>query len=259
MLNDYTVSVVVPTYNRPEYLAILLNSITSQNHPVLEIIVINDNSDNKCENEYNKVIDYYSKKISLTYIYLNTSKGAQYARNLGLNISKAKWVAFVDDDDYWSSSKISNQILALRKKPNATMVYSGVIIVDNEGNEVGKKLPSINKNIKSSILSECFIPSPTIMVERDAIISIGGFDSKMPSCQDWDTWVNMIFNGCEITFSNHLDAYYRKHSYASIGKSDKAMLGYSLFYKKHIFKLFYSKSFFIAALKFFIKRPKYLF
>lgn len=251
------ISVVIPTFNRPDLLEKLLVSIKDQTLQVFEVIIINDNSKNK--DVYDDVIIKYNEFFKIKYIFLNHNKGAQFCRNLGLLVAEGDYVCFTDDDDYWANTKIAKQ-LEIAKEKGSDLVFSWAKVVDESGAFIGSYEFNGNpEEIKKIILSGCVIPSPTVMVKRDFILDIGGFDESLESCQDWDMWIRMIHNDAQISCTMTYEAFYLKHNRGSIGLSNRALLGYAKIYKKHILKSRYNWRFLFSAFKFFIKRPKLIF
>ena len=104
------VSVIIPTYNRYEYLLRAIESVYNQTYKNIEVIIINDGSTNK---EYKELA---SLKSGVTVINLPKNQkeihgfGPGNIRNFGLEKSNGKYIAFLDDDDYWLESKLEIQI-----------------------------------------------------------------------------------------------------------------------------------------------------
>jgi len=134
--NDKTteplVSVIIPTYNRYDYLMLAIDSVKKQTYKNIEIIVINDKS---TDERYNNIKD---AKIILINLDTNSKQivkkpCAGYVRNYGLKIAKGEYVAFLDDDDYWFPNKIKTQVDSMIKN-NMLMAcsdgYKGVGIYD---------------------------------------------------------------------------------------------------------------------------------
>ena len=109
-MNKPTVSVIIPSYNRYEYLARAIESVHNQTYKDIEIIVINDGSTQK---EYKELTSLSS---NATIINLANNQKAIHGfgpgniRNFGLEKSNGKYIAFLDDDDYWLENKIEIQI-----------------------------------------------------------------------------------------------------------------------------------------------------
>ena len=111
------VSVIIPTYNRFQYLLNTIQSVKRQTYSNIEIIVVNDRSTQK---EY---YDFDWKKNNITIIHLEKNSKdvfgypcpGGYQRNFGIKISTGKYIAFCDDDDIWLPNKIELQIKAMKK------------------------------------------------------------------------------------------------------------------------------------------------
>lgn len=234
-----SVSIVVPTFKRPDFLERLLASITTQTLKEFEVIVVDDNSPNK--NDYRPVVEKYAAKFPLTFISNEENRGAPYSRNLGIRRAKYDYIALVDDDDEWLPEKLEKQVQAFKEGPETLgLVYTWADVVEVAKN---KRYPfyqgTINGHARKAILHECFIPSPTVMVKKEAIFNAGLFDESFPSCQDWDTWTRILFSGYEVKVLPEVLTLYHKHEAPTIGTSPKAKLGFVKYYQKHFWKLFF--------------------
>lgn len=96
MNDDILVSVIVPAYNAEKYIAFCLDSIISQTHKNLEIIVVNDGSTDNT----GKICDEYAKKDSRIKVIHQENHGVAYTRNIGLDNASGEYFAFIDSDDY---------------------------------------------------------------------------------------------------------------------------------------------------------------
>lgn len=235
-MNNNKVSIIIPTYNRPEYLNRLLKSIQRQTYKGFEVIVVDDNSKN--QDKYDEVISKYTKVFrEFKFIKNKTNRGAPYSRNVGIIKAKYSLVALVDDDDEWMPEKLEEQIKVFNNnKDNVGIVYTWAdVIKENNYYEAWYKCDYVGA-VKSQILDKCFIPSPTVMIKKVALLSAGLFDESMPSCQDWDMWIRIIFKGYKVAVVKKSLAIYHDHGNARIGNSNNAKLGYTKVYIKHFFK-----------------------
>lgn len=115
------VSIIIPTYNRAEYIERAINSALSQSYKNIEIIVIDDGSiDNTKE-----IIEKFKKKIK--YIYQKNS-GVSAARNRGIKEAKGAWIAFLDSDDVWLHDKITKQ-MDLINNNNLQICFTGAELI----------------------------------------------------------------------------------------------------------------------------------
>lgn len=225
------VSIIIPTYKRPDLLERLLDSINKQTYKKFEVIIVDDNSPNV--NEYELVIRKYSELFNEFSFFRNKiNSGAPFSRNFGINKAKYDLIALVDDDDEWMEEKLFKQVEVFKNNLDIGIVYTWTKIVEKD-NLVGNYSSEIEGNALSQILKECFIPSPSIMLRKEVFLKSGFFDTNFPSCQDWDMWTRIILNGYKCKVVKEYLTIYHKHEQETIGNSAKAILGYKLYYKKH--------------------------
>lgn len=231
------VSIVIPTFNRPDYLSRLLDSIARQTFKDYEVIVVDDNSPNSAE--YSAVIDYFQAKLpALTYLRNTSNMGAPYSRNRGIETGRFELIALVDDDDEWLDEKLAKQVEIFSKADDRLgLVYTWTDAVDETGAVVYRYRSTIKGNAIKEILQECFIPSPSVMVRASAIKKAGLFDVTFPSCQDWEMWTRILKAGYHCNYVDDVVTIYHKHNTGSIGLGQKAKIGYSKYYKKNLFSI----------------------
>ena len=226
------VSVVVTTYNRNYYCKALLKSIAAQTYRNFEVIVVDD-SGVRNEEIINFIQDL-SEEIDIQLLLNGKNLGVQISRNRGLSRAKSEWVCFVDDDDLWCPSKLKEQVCLI--DDSVSIVYSDALLIDEHGRNTGLWTTPNPIDPRREILSECFIPSPSVMVKKSVLLDVGCFDVKFVSCQDWDAWTRVILTvPCVRRVPKPL-VMYRKHSGESIGSSTKAALGYRQYSRKYLFE-----------------------
>lgn len=239
------VSIVIPTYKRPDYLDRLLASIQTQTFQEFEVIVIDDNSPN--HEEYLPIIKkYHSIFKEFKFLRNETNHGAPHSRNRGILKSKYELIALVDDDDEWLPKKLETQVEVFNNSNEKVgLVYTWTDVMDENRNVIHHYRAELEGFLKKEILKECFIPSPSVMVRKKAILEAKLFDESFPSCQDWDMWTRIIMQNYELRVVKEVVTIYHKHDNGSIGLSKNAKLGYIMYYKKHI-----SETSFIVFLKY---------
>jgi len=147
------VTVVIPTFNRPEYLERLLNSINQQTFKDFEVIVVDDKSDNQVGNE--QIISHYQNKFPLRYLVNEKRSGAPYSRNRGINLADSELIALVDDDDQWLPLKLEKQVQCFQEGRDILgLVYTWTDVVNNEGVKIAENYSSIEGEAKSAILQD---------------------------------------------------------------------------------------------------------
>lgn len=231
------VSVVIPTFNRPDFLHRLLMSISLQTLLPDEVIIVDDCSEN--QEGYQSVIGIFHDKFKLIrYHSLEKNSGAPICRNCGIQMASGDWIALVDDDDEWKSDKLERQVKFVSQSgPGLGLIYTWTDVVEKNGTITPLYREAHQGKVLPVLIHHCFIPSPSVMAKRSNLLAVGGFDPKLPSCQDWDMWVRLVNAGSEVGCVEHACTLYHKHGNASIGLSPRAKDGYRLFYSKHFFLL----------------------
>ena len=227
----FDISVVIPTYQRPQMLQRLLNSVAHQTLQPVEVIVVDDGSD--CFASNTSIIEKYQDTLPIRYIYNSPNRGACHARNHGISLANGNWIALVDDDDEWMPTKLEKQVERLESCSNevgiiytwADVIRENVVVHQYKANHEGKKI--------RRLLDECFIPSPTVLVKTASLQEAGLFDETLPSCQDWDMWTRIMLCGYTCAVVPSVQAVYHQHTAPTIGKTDKEGRGLRMFYEKH--------------------------
>ena len=119
------ISVIIPTYNRGNSLIKSLNSVLLQTYPNLEVFVIDDCSTDDTESLISKL-----KDDRIKYVKLKENKGANFARNIGIQMSTGKYISFQDSDDIYHKDKIERQYKNIIKK-NSDLDFCEVSLIFN--------------------------------------------------------------------------------------------------------------------------------
>jgi len=182
-----TVSVVIPFYNRIDLLTKALLSAKSQTHRNLEIILVNDGSTEPTD-EFIQLIKT-DQRISC---YQQTNRGPAAARNLGISKATGKYIAFLDSDDLWEQDKIATQ-LAFMEENSLQFSYTNYRRISHSGEFLrGPALgsQSLIQTLYPSLMIECLIATPTVMILRKALSS-QIFNENLRSGEDVLLWVNL--------------------------------------------------------------------
>lgn len=113
------VSVIIPVYNAEKYISKCLDSVVSQ-QGIEEIIIVNDGSTDNSS----KIIENYAKKYSKIKVINQENKGVSEARNIGIKQAKAKYITFIDSDD-WLEPESFKKVINIIKKDNSDIVLTG--------------------------------------------------------------------------------------------------------------------------------------
>ena len=186
------VSVVVPTKDRPELLALTLRTICEQKDVDLEMIVVDDGSEGAA------VVDVVTARADPRARVIRNPKrqGVSAARNRGIAVAAGRWVAFCDDDDLWAPDKLVEQIRAVRRT-DRSWVYTGAVKIDATSRVVGGEPPQPPEVVYSRLPGWTLIPGGCsgVMVRRDLLLEVGGFDPSLVNLADWDLWSRLAQAG----------------------------------------------------------------
>jgi glycosyltransferase involved in cell wall biosynthesis len=124
--NQDLVSVIIPTYNRALICRTAVESVLSQTHGNVEVVVVDDGS----KDNTRELINGLDKRVK--YIY-QANAGVSAARNTGLGAATGDYIAFLDSDDVWLPWKLEAQLSVLHAYPEAGMVWTDMLAVDENG------------------------------------------------------------------------------------------------------------------------------
>jgi glycosyltransferase involved in cell wall biosynthesis len=172
------ISIIIPTYNRPELLRKAIKSVLNQTYKNYEIIIVDDSS--LKDNE--KVINNYNKK-NIKYIKNKSRKGGAYSRNIGIKEAKGELIAFLDDDDEWMPEKLEKQQKVFEKSNYGLVVcYS----LDKRYGKVRISKPPQKIDYKYLLKSFNLSSTSSYMVKKEIFNKVGYFDTNLPSAQEYD-------------------------------------------------------------------------
>ncbi|OCA84624.1 glycosyltransferase family 2 protein [Bacillus sp. FJAT-27986] len=216
------ISVIIPTYNRANVISRSIKSVLEQTYRDIELIIIDDNSSDNTDQVISRFNDSRIK-----YIKLDNNKGACFARNYGVEISKGEYIAFQDSDDYWLPMKLEKQIKFLQEN-NYDLVSCQIRI--NKGNEY-RIFPRVELINDDNIYIQNYVSTQTILCKRECFNRYK-FDENLPRFQDWDFILGIIkeFKVGVVT-EPLVDVFLQENSISKDPK--KAILALEEFIQKH--------------------------
>ena len=199
------VSIIIPTYNREEFISDAILSCLNQTYKNIEIIVIDDGSTDNTKTiledftiRYNNKIKYFSKENS----------GVSSARNFGISLSRGEFIQFLDSDDLIDQTKLEKQVKCLNKNKDIFGVYCGTrYFKDTIDNIIFNNFFKCSINCYKNLLEGNFIPIHSIIVRRCNII----FDESLSYFEDWEFWLRVLENK-KISYIDEYLCYVRVHN-----------------------------------------------
>lgn len=185
-ISDGIVSVVIPTRNRLPLLAQTLHTVLAQNVD-LEVIVVDEGSSDDTPTWLAEHADPRVRTIRH-----DTAKGLSEARNAGIAAANGTWLGFVDDDDLWLPNKLSDQLAAAQRQ-NADWAFGGELVFSAEGPRLLRTRVSPPDTVARLPWSN-IVPGggSNVIVTRDVLRRVGGFDASINIAADWDLWIRLL-------------------------------------------------------------------
>lgn len=183
------VSVVITTYCRPSYLRKAVRSVLEQTYDSIELVVVDDHSEEPaCE--VLAGIDL-SALADFQCIRHNDNRGANAARNTGVNAVSGEYIAFLDDDDQWVAEKIERQVEAFHEAgDDVGVVYCGVESINSNGK--GEEIPPpIEGDITKPLLCRNVVGSMSVIMVKTTVARDVTFDEEFPAWADLEWYIRL--------------------------------------------------------------------
>lgn len=221
------VSVVITTYNRPELLPQAVESVRNQTYENLEIIVVDDCSDKPA-------VTLLADGPDLRIFRHDENRGANAARNTGIEASSGEFLAFLDDDDTWHPTKLEKQVAAFGDDDEIVMVYTGSQSINADGDVISRFNPRIRGDVTTDLFGRAHIGGfSLVMVRRSAIAEAGNLDERFPSWQDREWYVRLSLVGRFEYVDAPLVTHRSPEDQISRDFEQKRDVSYPLFLEKH--------------------------
>jgi glycosyltransferase involved in cell wall biosynthesis len=181
------VSIVLATYNYGRYLAGALDSALGQSLKDLEIIVVDDGS----TDETKEVMVPYLGNPRVRYFGIEHA-GQPAAKNFGIRLARAPFIAFLDADDLWLPSKLEKQLALFAADPAVGVVYSRRWLMDEQGRPLHFNQPRLPRGqVLAEMFRQNFICFSSAVVRRSVLDQVGLFDDNLALAIDYDLWLRI--------------------------------------------------------------------
>lgn len=222
------VTAYIPTRNRADSLERAIQSVIEQTWSPIEIIVVDDAS----EDETQALLEKYSSSHSVNVVRNERSLGAAACRNLALQQASGEFVAGLDDDDIWRPKRVEKLLEPFDEGYAGTCSYDRLDFGERE--LIWKKKPLIT-------LQDLLFYNQVgnqILTKRDYIMQVGGYDESLPSAQDYDLWIRLAHDfGSFKTAPHTLQVVNMQAERESITTAETKLEGYFACFEKHASKM----------------------
>lgn len=182
MKNTNLVSAIITTHNRISSLKKAINSVRNQTYENIEIIVVDDGSNDGTD-------AYCRAQDDIKYIYIppKEHQNGNYARNLGIKASNGGYIAFLDDDDEWMPTKIARQYKKMSSN-ECGIVYVGRRFSLRNGERKFDEVLNVSLagDLSKKVFYNIFSTTSCIMVKREVLDDIGYFDENVEYWQEYE-------------------------------------------------------------------------
>lgn len=220
-----TVSVIIPTYKRPQFLARAVDSVLAQTYEHVQAVVVDDNAPDSPERTLTaEIMAKYECEPRVLYCRNERSLGGGLARNEGIQGSAGEYITFLDDDDEYLPEKVSTQ-LAFMLDNNLEMSFTDVYLHGPDGKLFEFRRHDYvtdcsNRELFRQHILHSLGPTSTFMIRRDVLLAAGGFED-VPMGQDFMLMWRMIEHGTQIGYlpGSHIIQYLHSGERISVGKN----------------------------------------
>jgi glycosyltransferase involved in cell wall biosynthesis len=179
-----TVSVIIHTYNNEKFIAETVESVLNQTYKDYEIIVVDDGS---VDGTRDALLPYMH---GIRYHYKENG-GIASAKNAGISLSQAEFIAFLDHDDLWVPDKLKLQMECFNENPQVGLIYAKYTSF-RDGKELRTKPEKGYSGwIFKALLAKSFIQTSTVIVKRECLNAVGPYDESFSLGDEYDMFLRI--------------------------------------------------------------------
>lgn len=220
------VTIYIPTKNRRDLLERAVRSVHAQTMDNWELIVVNDASTDTTRAYLEQLVNSDER---IKAFHNDTSKGACYCRNLAIRHANAELVTGLDDDDEFMPKRLERMLDVYTD--DYSFICTSQYWVTHDSQE---EILAGNREITLPDLFSFNYVGNQVLVRKDRLLKIGGFDEDFVSLQDYDCFVRLVAEfGTGYRLGEPLMKLYVDHPYDRISSGERAFIGYQQFRAKH--------------------------
>lgn len=207
------VSIITPAYNAELFIEQTINSVQKQTFSDWEMIVVDDGSTDNTAVMVKAIAEIDHR---IKYFYQQNGRQGK-ARNLAIENAKGEFLAFLDADDLWESTKLEKQIQVIEQEKCDLVYTTGYVFSENTNNVVKKiQITGGAQNSKELIIKQLWgysFPILSVLVKKEFVVKVGGFSEnpKVQNAEDYQLWIKLTDAGLKIYGMQEELFYYRVH------------------------------------------------
>lgn len=184
------VSILMGVYNADRYLGEVIVSLLGQTWQDFEMIIVDDGSTDRSP----EILAEYAKRDSRIRILTQQNQGVGRAVNRALELARGKYIARADADDYSYPQRLEKQVAFMESHPDVVALGTGVMLVDPIGIPICPHLAATgHEAIEAELLrgNGSAVCQPSVMLRRDALVQVGGYDTRWRVTEDLDLFLRL--------------------------------------------------------------------
>lgn len=200
------VTIVLPTFDRFEFLPSAVQSVFDQTMRDWELVVADDGSGR----EVREYLNTLSDGARVRTLFLPHSGNPGRARNAAIAVARAPYIAFLDSDDLWEPRKLERQLAMMRAEEGCDWSYTAVTFIDEIGKplaaELYRRWTMYRGQVFERVLRDpASVRTPTVVIATTQLVrSVGGFDEAIDNGEDTDLWLRLALRSPACIVSESL-------------------------------------------------------
>lgn len=200
------ISVIMPAYNAEKYIKEAIDSVLLQTYRDFELIILNDCSKDSTE----RIIQSYEDD-RIVYLKNEVNMGVAATLNRGLATAKGEYIARMDSDDISLPERFERQVTYLDANPCVAVLGTNSETFDENGPLYTGWSATDPAQMKVDLLFSCGLAHPSVMMRREVVCGLGGYDLEFEGMEDYDLWCR-VAESYEVTTLADILFRYRVHS-----------------------------------------------
>lgn len=177
------VSVVMPAYNAEKYVTQAIDSILGQSFTDFEFLILND-----CSTDGTEALICAYNDPRIVYIKNEKNMGVAATLNKGLAAAKGEYIARMDADDISLPERFEKQVAFLDAHPHVAVLGTHVECFSSQGSGPLVQYMGSSAQLRIDLLFASALAHPSVMLRRQLILDLGGYDSRFEGLEDYDLW-----------------------------------------------------------------------
>lgn len=220
------VSIIIPSYKRPEFLDRAITSALTQSYENIEVVVVDDNNPgDPFRKETEKIMDKYRGASNVIYVQNDKNSERSFTRNNGVIHAHGQYIMFLDNDDEFLPDKVRSQLTCFQTKSEEYTVCYCAYIRKKDGRIIARcGEHREGARLLDAIARDLYVHAGSnLMIKRDAFEKVGGFNTELSINEDIDLLVRLLCKG-KIAYCDTIGLIVNTHAGSSSDYAERTNL-----------------------------------